>query len=278
MDSASNMSSGPQYEVLTLAEQVKSLSVALVEHLRQTDQGIPDSTLASPSVPEGDRSYDKIRNELNDAATDLLNLVNGPKIQLCKAVCQGNDLAAHQIALDFDFYHAIPASGTPTLRSVSEQVNLDIGITSRVLRFLVTQGYFREIEEDVFAHTKASAAIRQDVNLASAAQYMVSEMLEAASIAGPALKEGVEPFTKRHGTNIWGYYAKDPTNAARFARAMSGITQVDLHMEGLLNSFPWGELGNARVIDIGGANGHVSVRLARVSTWTRYQAYAQLIV
>lgn len=269
------MNDNSQNEVLALAEQVKSLSSALVEHLQQSNREVPNSTLSSPSVPEGDKSYDKIRNELNDAATGLLNLVNGPKIQLRKTVCQGNDLAAYQIAFDYDFYHAIPLDGTSSLSAISEKVNLDIGITGRVLRFLVTQGYFREVEKDIFAHTKASVVVSEDENLFSAAQYMVSEMLEAASIAGPALKEGVEPFTKRHGTNIWGYYAKDPVKAARFARAMSGITKVDLHMEGLFNDFPWAELGDARVIDIGGASGHVSVRLARVSTWS-HPAFTQL--
>lgn len=262
-----------QNEVQALAEQVNLLSSALVGHLQQSGRDVPDSSTTSPSVPTGDKIYDNIRNQLNDAAFDLLLLANGPMIHLRKVMCQGNDLAAYQIAFDFNLYQAIPEDSVLDLASISEKTGLDVDVAGRVLRFLATQRVFREVGKDVFGHTKTSIELSRDEYLFSAGQHMISEMLEAASIAGPALKEGVEPFTKRHGASIWGYYANSPSKATRFAKAMTGITKVDLHMEGLFAGFPWAELGEAKVVDIGGGSGHISVRLARVSVYRQVRSF-----
>jgi SAM-dependent methyltransferase len=257
------MTKNTQIELLALAEQVKDLSSSIVEYLDSVGQTPPNLSLTSPSIPEGDSSYDALRSHLNDAASDLLLLVNGPKIHVRRLLVQCHDLAAYQIAFDFGLFKAIPVGGHSDLDTISEKTGLEIDLAGRVLRFLATQRVFYEVERNIFANSRISAMLNQEDELASAGHYMVDEMFEAASATGEAVKEGVNPFVKRHGSDVWEYYRKNPERAARFAKGMAGITKVDLHMEELIAAFPWANLGNANVVDIGGGSGHVSVRLAR---------------
>ncbi|KAF1961727.1 hypothetical protein CC80DRAFT_531559 [Byssothecium circinans] len=261
---ASSTKSNSQTDILVLAQQIKDLSTSLVEYLSSTGQEAPNLSISSPIIPQGDKNYNEIRNKLNDAAFDLLLLANGSKTYFRKLCCQGNDLAAYQIAFDFDLFNIIPKEQPMHLTTISEKTGLDVGIAGRVLRFLATQRIFHEVEKNTFTHTRDSVVVKDDEYLHAAVHYSISEMLQAASVAGPAVKDGVEPFTKRHGCSAWEYYTKDPKSASRFAKAMTGIAKVDMHMEGLFNGFPWGNLGDhAKVVDIGGGSGHVSVKLAR---------------
>jgi SAM-dependent methyltransferase len=260
---ATSMTGNSQNELLALAQQVKDVSSRLIEHLASVGQGTPNFSLTSPDIPEGDRSYDALRNQLNDAAFDLLLLVNGPKIHARKLLVQCHDLAAYQIAFDFEFFKTVPREGSMSLAAIAEKTGLDIDRTGRVLRFLASQRVFREVEKDTFAHTRISYMLNADEELTSAGHYMIGEMFEAASAAGGAFKEGVNPFTKRHGSDVWEYYKSNPERAARFAKGLAGITKVDLHIEGLMAGFSWAELGKAEVVDIGGGSGHVSARLAQ---------------
>ena len=58
--------------------------------------------------------------------------------------------------------------------------------------------------------------------------------------------------------------ARSPERACRFAGAMSAYTMgkgFETHY--LLDNYDWGSLGKSRVVDVGGAGGHISFDLAR---------------
>jgi hypothetical protein len=58
-------------------------------------------------VPENPEQI-ALRARLNDAARDLLRLVNGPRNDARTFVCYLYDLAAWQVACEFNFFEAIP--------------------------------------------------------------------------------------------------------------------------------------------------------------------------
>jgi len=81
--------------------------------------------------------------------------------------------------------------------------------------------------------------------------------------ASPQISDLVHsPFTTRLGATMFDYYDKNPAHAARFAKAMAGVTTIDRKPSTLSHVFPWDTL-RGTVIDVGGGSGHVSMALAR---------------
>jgi len=70
------------------------------------------------------------------------------------------------------------------------------------------------------------------------------------------------PFNTYFGVPMFLYYERNPQFAARFAKAMAGVTRVDRQIAELRDCFPWGDI-NGTVVDVGGGSGHISMALAR---------------
>ena len=115
-------------------------------------------------------------------------------------------------------------------------------------------------------------------------------MFKSASLTADCIKASSQvsdlihsPFTTRLGATMFEYYEKNPEQAARFAKAMAGVTTsksgtifffdrntmthergppVDRKPSTLGDVFPWDTL-RGTVVDIGGGSGHVSIALAR---------------
>jgi len=85
-------------DLLALAAQVSNLTFQIHDYVQQTDQSQPDfgadSTQITPNA-----EYEHLRCSLNDAANDLLLLINGPKLTYRRHLGGHWDLAAYQIAL-----------------------------------------------------------------------------------------------------------------------------------------------------------------------------------
>ncbi|KAH7135960.1 sterigmatocystin 8-O-methyltransferase precursor [Dendryphion nanum] len=258
------MSKEETTDLLALAKQVLDFTSSIVSHLESLDHPQPNFSISSTLVPK-DEKYEGLRNKLNDVATDLLALVNGPHTQARKQTCQVHDLAAHQVAFHFDFFEVIPENGSAHLREISRKTGVDQDRAGRILRILCTQRIFKEVQKDTFAHTAYSVTIRRDEEMKASGAYMLDENFKADSEASLSIKDGAKtPFEQRHGMSVFEFYAKNPDKAARFAKAMAGITRLDRQMTELKSGFTWRNLGqNAKVVDIGGGSGHIGVALAR---------------
>ena len=128
-----------------------------------------------PETPE----YEALRAPLNDAALDLLRLINGPKSTLRSFFFSHYDLAALQVALERRFFSHVPlpldlngdtaVNGQKTVQGASvaeiaENAGMDEDRTARVLRFLATHRIFEEVdgERGRFRHTANSALFARD--------------------------------------------------------------------------------------------------------------------
>ena len=161
----------PQSELLRLAEEIHSKTYKIVKHLREYNQVEPnfetDSPIIEPLLEIGD--YEDLKNSVNEAANDLLLLINGPKAFLRTFLCTHYELAAYQTAIEYKFFENIPARGSIHVSKLAEIVGMDMDRTGRFLRMLTTHRVFKEVEEDRFAHTAASIALAQDQEVNSAA-------------------------------------------------------------------------------------------------------------
>ena len=161
-------------EILETARTISVYAGQIVSYLEEHEDKTPPNSSISNPIPAGP-SYDALRNPLSDAAQNLLLLVNGPLNWLRLFFCSHHDLAAWQVALDFDFFEAVPLEGSVLLSEIAEKVVMDEDRVGRVMRLLASQRVFVESQPDVFRHTATSALVASDKAIkASIAMQLVS--------------------------------------------------------------------------------------------------------
>ncbi len=72
-------------------------------------------------------------------------------------------------------------------------------------------------------------------------------------------------YSLAHETDdsLYAYLAKNPSKAKQFGRAMSSfISQEGNSPKYLVDGYDWASLGEATVIDLGGAEGHIAIAVA----------------
>lgn len=219
--------------LLSLARDIHQLTANLVEELYSLQPNEPDFTPSSAEVPTSP-AYNTIRSKLNDVATDLLHLINGPKLHLQRYIFSHNDLAAYQVAFEFNIFSAVPEGDSIDLPMLAAKTGLDSDILQRVMTFLCTQRVFVEVADDVFAHTHISATFARNPDLRAAAGSQLDEIFKAAPEMATSLKQFSEskgelarrtPFEERFGMPVFEYYKQHPKEAARFAAGMGAVTK-----------------------------------------------------
>lgn len=289
----------------SLAQQVTSLSSQITNFLAANSHPQLNfrPQLGTHSVPD-DQAYEALRAPLNDAALDLLRLVNGPKNSLRSLFFTHYDLAALQVALDRRLFHHVPlqsdysqAGSEPkaTIAEIASKADMDEDRTGRVMRLLATHRIFEEIEgqHGTFRHTDSSAVFAKDHGFYAMADMQMDDMFKAASYTSTSIdrkpfeSDAVNsPFHEMYGTTMYQFLQKNPAKATRFAQTMSSWSQGvferfskiicpvantivgDRQIEELIKSFPWASIGEGTVVDIGGGSGHVSLAIGKVSTLT----------
>ena len=169
----SSINPNSHISIISLANQISQLSKQISTYLN-TSQIEPDFSPSSVDVP-ATPEYEALRVPLNDAALDLLRLINGPRNTLRSFFFSHYDLAALQVALERRFFDHVPlqgqkpgdeqetAHGTRSAE-IAEKAGMDEDRTTRVLRLLATQRIFEEVggEEALFQHTASSALFARD--------------------------------------------------------------------------------------------------------------------
>ncbi|KAI0199506.1 O-methyltransferase [Astrocystis sublimbata] len=237
-------------------------------YLRSSGYGQPSFDAATDGPPDT-AEYTVLRGALASTLDELKCLVDGPKRYMRSLLMTGNDLAAFQVAFEFNFFQLVPLDTGIDVDTLAVKTGVDVDRATRVLRMLATHHVFLESRPGYFSHTAASALFHRDEALRCSGSYMLDECLKAASMASICVRRFPNepdsthsPFHTFFGVPMFSFYEQNPTHAARFAKAMAGTTKLDRQTSELRHDFPWEEL-QGTVVDVGGGNGHVSMTLAQ---------------
>ena len=174
----SSTTSTNSISIVSLASHISQLSAQISSYFSVSPQPEPNFSASSTSVPETPE-YEALRAPLNDAALDLLRLINGPKSTLRSFFFTHYDLAAFQVAIERRFFNHVPLPVDVTgekvengqkivhgasAAEIAEKAGMDEDRTARALRLLATQRIFEEVdgEEGRFRHTANSALLARD--------------------------------------------------------------------------------------------------------------------
>ncbi|KAI1817385.1 putative O-methyltransferase [Poronia punctata] len=277
-------------EITSLGKQVADLSSQISAFLQK--KSFPEPTLepGSGQVPE-DVEYESLRASLNDAALDLLHLVNGPKTTLRDIFFSHYDLAALQVAFDRGFFKHVPlpdknnngAVESITVAEVAAKADMDVERTGSILKILASRRIFQQVvtvtgdgdgdgnsDQDRFRHSSVSASLASDEDWRALGDMKLDDMFRASSelstlvTRSPHKSSAVDSaFQQRFGAPVYQYYEKFPEKGKRFAQAMSSWSKVNERGTELRDNFAWASLGDGKVVDVGGGSGHISIGLAK---------------
>ncbi|OTA89001.1 hypothetical protein M434DRAFT_115210 [Hypoxylon sp. CO27-5] len=254
--------------LINLAQLILQQTTSINSYLRQNAIAPPTLDADSSGPPET-AEYQALHSSLTSSLEDLQRLIDGPKESIRSYLLVGFELSAAQVAFEFDFFKIVPEEGDIEIGELAKKAGMDADRAARFLRILATRRIFQEKTPGHFSHTALSRTFAKDEDIKCTGQFATDELLKAATSSADCIKASPYesdsahcPFSTRHGMSMFEFYAKNPRYAARFAKAMAGITKIDRQITELKDCFPWENLQGI-VVDVGGGSGHISISLAR---------------
>ena len=157
-------------DLLAIADDVVRQTQAIVEYLQANKYA--QSTFAPDSIGRPETlEYAKLHSGLKRSLEDLQYLVEGPKRHFRTLCCQGYELAAIQVALDFNFFGIVPAKGQISLEELAKQAGVDLDRTRRIVRLLAAEFIFQEPTPGYVAHNPSSYLLHKDEEVRSTLHY-----------------------------------------------------------------------------------------------------------
>ncbi|KAI1281802.1 hypothetical protein F5Y07DRAFT_386591 [Xylaria sp. FL0933] len=235
-------SSSTSLRMIELAAKI-SCSVAELQSLLSA-QGLP-------SLP-----FDE-DNAVLDATAELHELLLEPMSAVLRLSAISNLVNIDAICR-FGIADMIPAGGQISFAEIAEKTPLDEALMRRLLRYSMTTRTLKEPEPGRVAHTKTSEFLTLP--------YINAWVRIGAADGWPAsarMVDAMEKWPSSESSNET-MFAEDPEQATRFAASMRSFD----HFSGWAIAqapklYDWASLGDARVADVGGSQGHVAIELAK---------------
>jgi hypothetical protein len=157
---------------------VNDATADIVRKLGADHQPEPTDEVNSMDIPDTE-PFLGAKQMLNNAASELVSLINGPRTSARNHVLGLFDLAALQVAFEFSIFDTIPENGYIELEDMAKQVGMDGDRLGRVLKLLATERIFEEVQvykvglqrTSGWKHTARSVAFKRERGLRDAGQY-----------------------------------------------------------------------------------------------------------
>ena len=235
-------------------------------------------------------SRDELIDALDDLRAELVGPMRWPGTHLAPP-----EFAALQVAFQREIFQHVPGSsvdeGTASFqhvaygnghaakssihaRDLAVLTRMDEDVLVRIMRLLVVNKMFVEIEERVFAHTPISAKLADEF-VAARLGGIFNEVYKASSSLAEAIDNGMKKtaWETRFGMPLYEYFEKNPTSdRERMQKAMTITAAAEI--EEISTIFPWQDFH--RMVDIGGSAGHLSSELTMVRYWVLVIVRAEL--
>ncbi|KAI2468973.1 S-adenosyl-L-methionine-dependent methyltransferase [Annulohypoxylon bovei var. microspora] len=210
------------------------------------------------------------RDVVLDASAEIYDILLDPLTLILKRGSYNNMVSLQAISR-FKIAPMVPAQGQTSFAEIAKQTGVQKQTIKRLLRHAIAMRVFCEPQPGCVAHTQASKALIDPsvANwLTSGAEDFwpaASRMVDAIGKWGDSQEPNHTGFSLANNTDgtVYDVVGSDPERAARFAGCMNAHTSTaGYSLSYILDYYDWAALGQARIVDLGGARGHVSIALA----------------
>ena len=177
----------------------------------------------------------------------------------------------------YRLHHCIPLTGSISYEDMAKTMNtpLTASLLERILKHAMAFGLFAQPSPGLVSHNAASSELVNDSDL----EAWVFLCACVAYPAGAAIPKAIDAYGASSEANEAAYGISIGRKVAQFerfrepdghqhfelfAKAMKGIAKGGAYdaRHVLDSGYPWAELGEALVVDVGGGPGHVTAALA----------------
>jgi len=154
------------------------------------------------------------------------------------------------------------AKGPLTPEALAKRVGADPEALYRVLRALASVGVFREDAKGRFRMTPLAQTLRSDhpQSLRDFARMMVDDYnWNAWGALLHGVRDGGSAFERVHGMPFFDYLQRNPEKERVFAASMASISGTE--NPAIARAYPFDQL--TRLVDVGGAHGHLLATILR---------------
>jgi hypothetical protein len=184
------------------------------------------------------------------AALAMIPLINGYWVSQLVYVAAELDLADRL------------AKGPQTPDALAKQVGADPVALARVLRALASVGVFKADAKGRYTLTPLAQTLRSDhpASLRDFARMMIGDYnWRAWADLLQSVRDGKPAFDRVHGMPFFEYLQRSPEKERVFSASMASISGAENPT--IATSYPFGEL--TRLVDVGGAHGHLLAAILR---------------
>ena len=154
------------------------------------------------------------------------------------------------------------AKGPKTVAAIAQRVGVNAEYLYRVLRALASVGVFAETADGKFRLTPTAQTLRSDRpgSLRDFALMMVDDYnWQSWGALERSVATGTTAFDHVHGMPIFAYLSQHPDKERVFAASMASISGTE--NAAVAAAYPYGKL--TRLVDVGGAHGHLLATILR---------------
>ncbi|KAF1980465.1 putative O-methyltransferase [Bimuria novae-zelandiae CBS 107.79] len=254
--------------IIQLAQLIASNTQTLDEHLTESGLPQPSFQVGAPTdaFPQSSADVADAKTKVIEATIELRQLLEGP----VKSLLPESNSAPLASVYRFNIAPHVPLNGTISFADLAQKCGLLEHDLRRIIRYTaIHHRVFAEPEEGLVSHTAASRLLAENEMIGDLMGLTFAECWPAHARAPDAITQrseepNISGYSLANDTtlNMFEYLGQHPDRARRFAGAMSSTSQASL--DALATYFDWAGLPpGATVVDVGGAQGHVSVHLAR---------------
>ncbi|KAJ5714632.1 uncharacterized protein N7483_011813 [Penicillium malachiteum] len=215
-----------------------------------------------------------IRNELIQAAKDLIHLAMGPADHVLSLAWSGTDAANLDLLTRFEVPQHVPINSTISFPELSKVTGLPEDVLTRGVRYGIANGLFREATPGNIAHSAASAALSNNLHLRNIVHFgteflqnilmkIPETMIMQTDETTDKVPETAFNLAYRTDENLFQYFAHSTELNRKYHEYLMGRVNTPLWSTDKLGAaWDWASLGSKTIIDVGGSSGHTVLAIA----------------
>ncbi|KAJ2981742.1 hypothetical protein NUW58_g6609 [Xylaria curta] len=227
----------PLSQIERLAATISESATKL--HRISAEKGVPLPSFEENAVFSIPSEALDAQDAILDATAELHDLLLDPMI-LIREHGGHNNSACLQAIARFNIAAMVPSEGRVGFNDIARQTGLSEDMVSRFLRHAMTMRVFCEPEPG-----------------------MMLDALQRWPNSSEPSETGFS-MASNSSASIYEVLASDAERAARFSNAMKAFSTTSVfYITHLTDNYDWASLGKVEVVDVGGAQGHVALELAK---------------
>ncbi|KAM0259370.1 hypothetical protein ACHAQJ_003402 [Trichoderma viride] len=265
----------------TLSREIEEKTRILTDALRAKGLEAPSyqaNGLSDFPLTELDEETIKAKQEVVALTKELHDLVLGPRESLKNMAWEMIGYIPLQAICEFKIAQAVPLTGSISYEDLAAKVHVLTGTTilpsdlRRLMRLAIANNMFHEPKIGSVAHNRTSLLLLEDASLASWAAFFTTDLLGpvANTVAAMRMWPGSQEANQtgvniafNHNDSFFDHLQADQARAKRYDLMLQAHGRREGYdLSHTVSGYPWADLSEATIVDMGGNEGFVSIALA----------------